>query len=875
MKFFKLIKMAISTFLISINIYASQQQEDIKLENISVQLLWKHQFEFAGFYMAIEKGFYRNRGLNVELREFNGKNIVDEVLSRKADFGVGYSSLVINKSAGKNIRALVAFFQSSPAVLLTKKRNDIKSIADLRGKTLNIGYNDVSYAGIRAMLQSRGIDFSGIKGIPNQFDLNLLIEDKIDGFFSYRSNEPFILDEMNISYLIWSPVDFGFDFYDDILFTSQTLIDQNSNLVKDFYEATFQGWDYAFSNIDETVDVIFNKYNSSLNKSRNSLIFEAKELLKLAKRDGVPFGDISEKRLETAEGIYRLLGFISTPKSGSQDFIYRVNDVTLSKDEKEYLRNHKNIKYCINPDWMPYEKIDNNKHIGVSKNFIAIFERELEVKFSLVKTRSFEETLNALKNGDCQITPMIPITKNKNLQIENIVFSRSYIEFPLVVATKSDELFVSNIESLKGKKIAVVRDNPIYQEIKNKYNLELIFIDSIREGMTKILTGEIYGIIDTLLSIGYEIRNNFAGLIAITGKLDVPYEISVGTTLKEPILQQIMCKTVSSTGDELKKIVIRELVDLKIQNSGIDESIIKKIAILIIIFLLIVLYKNRKLLRLQIKTAIENKFLTDSIKYALHIQEKLLPNNDIFNKFFSDWFIIWRPRNIVAGDIYFIEEISNDEVLIFVIDGTGHGVPGAFITLLVKAIQRQILNDIANGTLDPALPNEMLSIFDRELKAILNHGNDILEAENGFDGGILYYNRRNNIINFSGASTNLRIISNDFLKIISGDRKSVGYKNRQNIEIYKNNIIKISECSNIYMMTDGMVDQTGGKKGLSLGNRHINEILLETTSRSMKRQKSKVLEIYNNYMRNQEQKDDVTLIGIRIIPNNNGESCSI
>ncbi len=205
-----------------------------------------------------------------------------------------------------------------------------------------------------------------------------------------------------------------------------------------------------------------------------------------------------------------------------------------------------------------------------------------------------------------------------------------------------------------------------------------------------------------------------------------------------------------------------------------------------------------------------------------------------------------------------------------------------------KGEEKVIVYDLGGGTFDVTV----LEIGDGTFEVLSTDGNaflggddfdnkiidwlaDEFKAENGFDGGILYYNRRNNIINFSGASTNLRIISNDFLKIISGDRKSVGYKNRQNIEIYKNNIIKISECSNIYMMTDGMVDQTGGKKGLSLGNRHINEILLETTSRSMKRQKSKVLEIYNNYMRNQEQKDDVTLIGIRIIPNNNGESCSI
>ncbi len=445
-KFIFIFFLIASIFLFGDSNLNSEQKD---LQNVSVQLLWKHQFEFAGFYMAIEKGFYKNRGLNVELREFNGENIVEDVLNRKVDFGVGYSSLIIDRTMGRQIRGLSAFFQSSPAVLLTKKRDDIKSISDLRDKTLNISYNDISYAGIRAMLQSRGISFSGIKNIPNNFDLNLLIEDKIDGFFSYRTNEPFILDEMNISYSIFSPNDVGFDFYDDILFTSQQLIDLDSELVKKFYEATIEGWEYAFSNIEETVDIILNKYNQSLKKSRNALLFEARELLKLAKKSGVPFGDINEKRLESAEGIYRLLGFISSPKSGSTDFIYRINAVNLTKYEKDYLKNIGNIKYCINPDWMPYEKIINGKHEGLSKNFISLFEKKLETNFSFVKTNSWEDSLNALKNGDCQMTPMIKNDSSKN---EYIHFSRSYINFPLVVATQSDEIFVTNIELLKGKK---------------------------------------------------------------------------------------------------------------------------------------------------------------------------------------------------------------------------------------------------------------------------------------------------------------------------------------------------------------------------------------------------------------------------------------
>jgi ABC-type nitrate/sulfonate/bicarbonate transport system substrate-binding protein/serine phosphatase RsbU (regulator of sigma subunit) len=1080
------------------------------LIDISVQLLWKDQFEFAGYYIAKELGFYSEVGLNPELKEFDfGIDIVDEVVSGRSDFGIGYSSIIIEKAKGREIRGISATFQSSPAVLITKKRHDIKTISDLRGKILNISYDEVSYSGIRAMLQSNGIDFSGIKNVKNNYDLNLFIEDKIDGYFAYRSNEPFILKERGIDTSIWSPVDYGFDFYDDILFTSQKLINSSPEVVKNFYEATMKGWDYAFSNIEESVDIIYHKYNSQ-NKSKEALLFEAKELKKLAKIGEVPFGEILEKNLELIEGIYRVFGFISTPQSASKDFIYRVDSVSLTEKEEKYLRDLGEISYCINPNWMPYEKFENGKHFGLSKEYIDLFAEKLNVYFKLYETNSLGESLEALRDGKCLL---IPILLNGGMERNNIIMTNEYINFPLVIATKSREIFITNLKDVKNKKIGVLRDETLYKLISKDYpKLDLVYFDNYKNALNATLKGEIYGTIGSLLAIGYEVNKDFSGLISITGKLDLKYNFSVGVSEKEPILKQIMCKTINSFGEELKQKAINSLINIRISHENeLDFSTFLKVLASLIVIIFILVYRNIILKKLRIKSELEKeetekifsaislpifiasvkerkikfinsyakmqfedygndlinesvdliyksdrerekitssfnrfnrvdnlelqfltvtggvfygllslvkitylgeesflgvisvidkqkrkeiflskqknqlesilsaslspmvifgkergdikyinhatkiefeddhetligmnisniywrdvgdqsnlfkninridrvenleiefqtlqgkkfyglisiieieyfgepsflgniskinqqierqkilqeekKLITDSIKYASKIQEKLLSSADDLNWFFRENFMIWEPRDIVGGDIYFIETINNNEILIFLIDGTGHGVPGAFLTVLIKVIERNILSSIRAGVLEASETAKMMAIFDSELRAILKQQDDDLSSSDGFDGGVIYYNRKKRIINFSGASTTLRYIENGELKYLKGDRGSVGYKNRGRGLFFSQQSLKVDGTLSIYISTDGFIDQNGGEKGFPFGKKRLDNLILKNHLKPFIQQREIFLQELNSYQGDFERQDDVTMIAFKI-----------
>ncbi|MGB0466899.1 MAG: ABC transporter substrate-binding protein [Pontibacterium sp.] len=237
----------------------SLQDED----KLSLQLLWKHQFQFAGYYVAKEKGFYQDVGLNVEIREFdNSVNLVNDVLEGKADFAVGRSSLLVNKAAGDDIVALFAAFQKSPLMLLTKKSGNINKPGDLRGRKIMITQDAKRVAELMAMLLQAGLREEDFIRQPHSFNVQDLIDNNTEAMASYLSNEPFQLTQQGIPYQVLHPADYGFDMYTDILFSARKTVSEQPDLTYRFYEASLKGWLYAFDNIEETVDLILKHYNS-------------------------------------------------------------------------------------------------------------------------------------------------------------------------------------------------------------------------------------------------------------------------------------------------------------------------------------------------------------------------------------------------------------------------------------------------------------------------------------------------------------------------------------------------------------------------------------------------------------------------------------
>lgn len=309
-----------------------------ELKKVSVQLLWKHQFEFAGFYMAKEKGFYKDVDIDVSLKEYEfGTNISKDVSEQKTDFGVDGSSLILDKINGLDVYLLIPFLQTSPFVIMTKEREDIKEVSDLKGKNIMITPNQVTMASLNAMLKVNNLSNKDFISQEHSFNVEDLINNKTDAISIYLSNEPYHLLEKRIKYKIFNPSDYGFNFYDNVLFTSKKLVESEPKLVKNFYEATKKGWEYAYTHLDETIKIILKNYNTQ-NKTYAHLEYEAKELKRMAHFGENEYGKFKPDGISQIVQTYNLLD-ISKSTANINEFIYpdaiykekNINLILLSK----------------------------------------------------------------------------------------------------------------------------------------------------------------------------------------------------------------------------------------------------------------------------------------------------------------------------------------------------------------------------------------------------------------------------------------------------------------------------------------------------------------------------------------------------------------
>ncbi|CAA6813588.1 MAG: Unknown protein [uncultured Sulfurovum sp.] len=247
------------------------------LEKVSLQLKWKYQFQFAGFIMATEKGFYEEVGLDVKLKEFKANlNVINEVLTEESTFGIDDSQLIYYRLQGKPLVGLMTILQTSPVMFLALKESGFTNIKDLDGKRLEITNNSTLNISTQALL--RAFHINTLKTSPT-FHLDRLINHEVDAMVAYDSNEPYALKKLGYEPQVFSPMDYGFNFYGDILFTTEKTIQEDPQLVKRMHDASKKGWEYAFTHRDETIDIILKKYNTQKH-SRESLENEAKVLKK-------------------------------------------------------------------------------------------------------------------------------------------------------------------------------------------------------------------------------------------------------------------------------------------------------------------------------------------------------------------------------------------------------------------------------------------------------------------------------------------------------------------------------------------------------------------------------------------------------------------
>lgn len=271
-------------------------------EKVVLQLKWQHQFQFAGYYAAKEKGFYLDAGFNVEIVPFNNTvSPVNAVLNGTADFGVADSSLILHRLMGRPVVVLGAIFQHSPLVLLTRESDNLLGPNELTGKRVMYQKN-ANGASVMALLHLLNAD-NDIEHVPHSFNDDDLLTSKVDAMSAYVTDQPFYYQSQGLSVHAINPVNYGIDFYGDMLFASEDTVRRDPKRMQDFLNASVKGWAYALAHKDEVIAWITKKYHSP--KSIKHLQYEAQEIEKTILPKVVKIGHINHYRFEHIANIYR------------------------------------------------------------------------------------------------------------------------------------------------------------------------------------------------------------------------------------------------------------------------------------------------------------------------------------------------------------------------------------------------------------------------------------------------------------------------------------------------------------------------------------------------------------------------------------------
>ena len=287
------------------------------LETVLLQLKWQHQFQFAGYYAAQEQGYYRQAGLNVQLRELpRGADATAAVLAGGAAYGVGDTNLLLNRGKGQPVVVLASIFQHSPAVLLV--RDTVR-----RPGTVMLTPDD---AELLVLLKKTAAPVAGFKRVAHSFDPADLLSGKVDAMSAYLTDLPYLLKRDEIGFSLLSPDSAGIDFYGDVLFTTEAELREHPARAAAMRAATLRGWKYAMEHPAEIVDLIRARYPQRL--GRDHLLYEARQMAPLMEAGVIEIGYSNPERWRAIAAAYAELGLL--PAGFSIDgFLYQAPRVDL------------------------------------------------------------------------------------------------------------------------------------------------------------------------------------------------------------------------------------------------------------------------------------------------------------------------------------------------------------------------------------------------------------------------------------------------------------------------------------------------------------------------------------------------------------------
>ena len=554
----------------------------------------------------------------------------------------------------------------------------------------------------------------------------------------------------------------------------------------------------------------------------------------------------------------------------------------FTKNERFYEEKESSLelKYVYDPDWKPFEYQDkmSKVHTGIIADILSLISSKTSIKFIPVASASWAEAIQTVKQHKAQMFSAVPMTKERE---EYLNFTKNSIySYPAVLIAR-DETPIELEKNLNGKSIGVIKENSLGKWIEKQNPLALFTeFTSVESALEALENGSIDFFAINGVTALYYINVLEYSDFKIYSMMDYMFHLKIA------FLKDVSPEIVDMIDKSLSQITQKELSDIyhKWTSVQVKKELNWELLIYIVMaFIFIVLFSlfiNNRLKKLVEEKTYElrelndnleekvkertqelakiNKDIKSNIEYASLIQNAILPLKKDIDSFFTNSFVFWSPKDIVGGDIYFFEKINENEAFLIVIDCTGHGVSGAFVTMLTKAIEEQLLVEIKTKTYTPS---QVLNYFNKTFKNLLHEESN---SSVGFDAGVVYINKRTKLLKYSGAKTPLFYLDNDSVEQLKADKQSVGYDHCKVDYEYKEHSLRLQEGMKFYLTSDGYIDQNGGEKGFPLGKKRFQEFIRRNKKCKLKKQKTLFIEQLKEYQGDEERSDDIVFIGFEI-----------
>jgi len=579
-------------------------------------------------------------------------------------------------------------------------------------------------------------------------------------------------------------------------------------------------------------------------------------------------------------------------------------EIQFTPEEQEWIDNHDTVFFGYDPGWRPLEFIDENgEHSGVTADYLKVIEEKSGINFEpYPNITDWSEAEQLL--ADKRISFLPALAQNQRRE-EFMDFTPAFFSYSFVIVSEKEGEFIGGVGDLEGKNVAIVEGYQISDLLKaDSIGMNFVRKQTINDCLLAVSTGEADATVTNVIVASHYM--NYGGYDNLKIASSTPYpaiDIKMGVVEGDSLLLGILSKGMDAISQQEKSDIMNKWITVQYEH-GVDMKKVSRIAIISASVVLFIFgsfyYWNRKLkkeVRLrkeaeeqlrasfeeisEQKKIIEHKSeeVLDSIKYAKRLQEAILPPDQLINDNFKKNFVLYLPKDIVAGDFYWMDtakcEKSGEQYrYIAAADCTGHGVPGAMVSVVCSNALNQALkghNICETGKILDKATDLVIERFERSSD----------EVKDGMDISMISIRdtAEGTCVNFSGANNSLWLTRKGEMDYAAAQESALdGFKhqlyeikaNKQPVGKYANreNFIThefiAQKGDRIFLFSDGFADQFGGEKGKKLKSKNFKKLILESIEMNLDAQKNFLKSAFEDWSKGYEQIDDVCVIAIEI-----------